>query len=1100
MAGQIHFVTYVSQNILKGPNYPSKLETRSFPRQRAGDAVQFLLDGQISWRESAIPVGITLDQDHTQQIIAIGLSTSTRAARIAIEPTSVRDLGLMPNDKPFISLMSGKGRFVAKHAVVGEEKEYMNGFVLVGFDFARVAVLVRKYVGVDVRGVDLGSLVSPEALAPWSPGRMMNTKVDQNANAATVNRCWDQRFDQEAFFMRAWLSNCVAERCRSEVTAATQADTKALNFKELQCVQDMVAEAFWIEQLRPSNVLTEVSDIRIRKDGAVELHNERYKSRVRRSERQEVVLVASDGSEHRTRARAVQGKTTTLHKVQSSTKFKSAAIIGRQDSTTSERRADHLLLSVLQRKKTFQDSPFIRLFWFPTWKKFRPPDDTAALNPKVTEQVIRMANLNASQAKVVEMAGSNQRCVLVHGPPGTGKTTTIAAISRIWDLHDCPVWIVAHSNVAVKNIALALHKRDVDFKILVAKEFYEEWHEHLYEAISAKVIRSDTLPATPRELEALIGGSCIVLSTLGMLSNPALEERGVFKEVPVERLIVDEASQIRIFEFLHLFERFRDLEKMFFFGDPQQLPPHNSENIRGMKTVFDLPHLNGPERCFLLNIQYRMPVALGSFISTHVYDGKLNSSHHDTSSSCLSFVNVSYPHGEETKEGTGWKNDGEARTVVRLIKEYYRHLDFTVITPYDGQRGHIVKLLKADGLPWEEVYNIDSFQGHERDYVIVSVVRTDKPGFLTLTNRLNVMLTRCKKGMVIVTNEAFLLKGRDLLLRHLASHWERRYGHSKTWVSWKDILDACVDVPGVMAPRPNRLASRPIGRSIAVPWTSSYASATLAGNGGGAMPSQVSQRYQGASGRFDPSKLFRKLKPRAPTFASVAASRAEPQMKAPFTSHHVLPTRPHPANPFSLFDAPELDGTFDESGGYDDLLSLPIAPTRNEPRVAFDESAFPGLDSMSTEDEERLRTTTTRSSSAWGLNRSSLSHGPSASATRPAPNPIMRQTSSSRPQIGSAYRPAVDLTFPSLSDHARFSPSQTSRVGNIMTSTLHEPQRRTIAPAPIHGVGGDGGGWTRVERRRGHGRKKVEVVVLKPLVQSNVYGQKKKGYRYWVGL
>lgn len=61
------------------------------------------------------------------------------------------------------------------------------------------------------------------------------------------------------------------------------------------------------------------------------------------------------------------------------------------------------------------------------------------------------------------------------GPPGTGKTTTIAAATRIWDIHDCPVWIIAHSNVAVKNIAETLFKRNVDFKILVSKEFYVEW-------------------------------------------------------------------------------------------------------------------------------------------------------------------------------------------------------------------------------------------------------------------------------------------------------------------------------------------------------------------------------------------------------------------------------------------------------------------------------------------------------------------------------------------------------------------------------------------------------------------------------------------------
>jgi AAA domain len=158
------------------------------------------------------------------------------------------------------------------------------------------------------------------------------------------------------------------------------------------------------------------------------------------------------------------------------------------------------------------------------------------------------------------------------GPPGTGKTTTIAAIARIWDMHDCPVWIIAHSNVAVKNIATSLYKRKVDFKIIVAKDFYEEWyvfdpliypnadcpfdrHEHLYGAIEEKLIRTDELPTDQAAAERVIGDSCIILSTLSTLSNPALDQNGMFKIVPVERLIVDEASQIRIFEFLVKYNR-----------------------------------------------------------------------------------------------------------------------------------------------------------------------------------------------------------------------------------------------------------------------------------------------------------------------------------------------------------------------------------------------------------------------------------------------------------------------------------------------------------------------------------------------------------------
>ena len=75
-------------------------------------------------------------------------------------------------------------------------------------------------------------------------------------------------------------------------------------------------------------------------------------------------------------------------------------------------------------------------------------------------------------------------------------------------------------------------------------------HEHLYGSIQENLIRTDELPADQTAAERVIGQSCIILSTLSTLSNPALDQNGMFRIVPVERLIVDEASQIRIFEFL----------------------------------------------------------------------------------------------------------------------------------------------------------------------------------------------------------------------------------------------------------------------------------------------------------------------------------------------------------------------------------------------------------------------------------------------------------------------------------------------------------------------------------------------------------------------
>ena len=75
-------------------------------------------------------------------------------------------------------------------------------------------------------------------------------------------------------------------------------------------------------------------------------------------------------------------------------------------------------------------------------------------------------------------------------------------------------------------------------------------HEHLYCEIQEKVRRSDELPTEKVAMERELGGSHIILSTLSMISNPSLHDNGTFDIIPVERLVIDEASQINIFEFM----------------------------------------------------------------------------------------------------------------------------------------------------------------------------------------------------------------------------------------------------------------------------------------------------------------------------------------------------------------------------------------------------------------------------------------------------------------------------------------------------------------------------------------------------------------------
>jgi hypothetical protein len=75
-------------------------------------------------------------------------------------------------------------------------------------------------------------------------------------------------------------------------------------------------------------------------------------------------------------------------------------------------------------------------------------------------------------------------------------------------------------------------------------------HEELYVKIENMVIRSDELPNTPLEVSRMFGDVTVVLCTLGTLSNPKLNDCGILRVLPVESLVIDEASQIDVFEFM----------------------------------------------------------------------------------------------------------------------------------------------------------------------------------------------------------------------------------------------------------------------------------------------------------------------------------------------------------------------------------------------------------------------------------------------------------------------------------------------------------------------------------------------------------------------
>jgi len=152
---------------------------------------------------------------------------------------------------------------------------------------------------------------------------------------------------------------------------------------------------------------------------------------------------------------------------------------------------------------------------------------------------------------------------------------------------------------------------------------------------------------------------------------------------------------------------------------------------------------------------------------------------------CCRFVDIK--QGRERHAGNSWVNTEEVKAAIQIARKYNdEHKEFRIITPYDGQRSALEKALKDASLPWEDkCFNVDSFQGNEDEHIIISVVRSEKVGFLSNIRRSNVMLSRCKRSMIICTNRSYLEnKASNTLLGKLAKEWQ-----GSPWISSADILN-----------------------------------------------------------------------------------------------------------------------------------------------------------------------------------------------------------------------------------------------------------------------------------------------------------------------
>lgn len=422
---------------------------------------------------------------------------------------------------------------------------------------------------------------------------------------------------------------------------------------------------------------------------------------------------------------------------------------------------------------------------------------------------VRFPWLNASQEKAVNQVLCAKEVAVVHGPPGTGKTTTL--VEAVYEtLHrENQVMVSAQSNTAVDWIAEKLVDRGIPVLRIgnptrVNDKMLAFTYERRFEAHSdypelwqiRKTIREMTgrlrksgredrerlhnqltklrVRATGLEIRIdteLFTEARVIACTLVGAASRVLERKRF------SSLFVDEAAQAIEAACWIAISR---ADRVILAGDHCQLPPTIKciEAARGGlgRTLLEKVVLHKPETMSLLKIQYRMHEDIMRFPSRWFYHDELEAAPEVKYRGILDFdTPVSWIDTSEldlqekaVAEGTGRLNTGEAELLVRELKNYMErigirrileeHIDFGVISPYRAQVHYLRHLLKKEPFfrPCRRlitVHTVDGFQGQERDVIMISLVRANEKGqigFLRDLRRMNVAITRARMKLLIL--------------------------------------------------------------------------------------------------------------------------------------------------------------------------------------------------------------------------------------------------------------------------------------------------------------------------------------------------------------
>ena len=421
--------------------------------------------------------------------------------------------------------------------------------------------------------------------------------------------------------------------------------------------------------------------------------------------------------------------------------------------------------------------------------------------------------LNRTQEDAVNKVLRAKDVAIVHGPPGTGKTTTL--VEAIYETlrRENQVMVCAQSNMAVDWISEKLVDRGInvlrignptrvndkmlsftyerrfeahpDYELLWAiRKAIRELRAHRKRGDEKYHQKLERLKERATELEVrinaqLFGEARVIACTLVGSANRLLEGQ------KFGTLFIDEAAQALE---AACWIPIRRVSRVVLAGDHCQLPP-TVKSFAALKaglgkTLMERIVDNKPEVVTLLKMQYRMNEEIMRFSSDWFYGNQVESAPEVKYRSILdldipmTWVDTSQFELPENEgdlfkeqfvgESFGRINKAEAELTLMALENYFEkigkqrildeRIDVGVISPYRAQVQYLRRLLKKKEYfkPYRQlisVNTVDGFQGQERDIILISLVRANDEGqigFLRDLRRMNVAITRARMKLIIL--------------------------------------------------------------------------------------------------------------------------------------------------------------------------------------------------------------------------------------------------------------------------------------------------------------------------------------------------------------